>query len=124
MIDNDLGGPAPCGRRRAIRFTPLRSVLAPIPAATEPRGGVGIFHSATGGMGIIAANNRTIVETLRATSLQPRHTFDIQIVGANDYSPLQAVAIDLPKSIPPHLISVTFPFLRVSISPKHFTFMK
>ena len=28
-----LGGPAPSGRRRAIRFTSLRSVLAPIPAA-------------------------------------------------------------------------------------------
>ena len=32
-----LGGPAPSGRRRAIRFTSLRSVLAPIPAFLPPR---------------------------------------------------------------------------------------
>ena len=42
-----LGGPAPCGRRRAIRCTRFARA-APIPAATESRGGVGILHSVTG----------------------------------------------------------------------------
>ena len=43
-------------------------------------------------------DRRLSVETLRATSLRPQHTFDIQIVGANDDSPLPAVAIHLPQS--------------------------
>ena len=30
----------------------------------------------------------------------------------------------LARALPFYLISVTFPFLRVSMSPKHFTFMK
>ena len=46
-----LGGPAPCGRRRAIRCTRFARA-APIPAATEPRGGVGIFHAVAEGAGI------------------------------------------------------------------------
>ena len=47
VIIFSLGGPAPSGRRRAIRFTALRSVLAPIPAAAGTRNCIGIFQAAT-----------------------------------------------------------------------------
>ena len=68
-----LGGPAPCGRRRAIRSTALRSVLAPIPAATELRSGIGIFQAATrvrasvsAGCGLTALPTAIILRPFRA----------------------------------------------------------
>ena len=54
------------------------------------------FRQVCGGLpDIVAANHGAIVETVHAPSLRAQHTFDPQIVGANNYSPLPAIAIHL-----------------------------